>query len=48
MENPGMTFERSIEAVMACEIVLRDYYYIVIIMLDYFFDGMLLQIVVRS
>ena len=25
-ENPGMTFERFIEAVMACEIVLLDYY----------------------
>ena len=25
-KNPGMTFERFIEAVMACEIVLRDYY----------------------
>ena len=26
-KNPGMTFERFIEAVMACEIVLRNYYY---------------------
>ena len=26
-KNPGMTFERFIEAVMACEIVLRNYHY---------------------